>query len=176
MEPVTLEVKLTNTSVHGKTFATNPLAWSEDMIVMIQKDGERKGHRFWPYIRYCRMPRETKLELGPGKSLYGSLFVSAGVKRDGGWFISAPGTYTIRVGLHVNDMDIRSKPLVVQVMPRAGDAKRQKILQEVLLTSRIIAPTEAGFREGQGILEDAEGLQERRVATHAAWRWAMRGI
>jgi len=175
MEPVTLELKLTNISVSRTTFANNPLAWSEDMTVIIQKNGEEAGQRFWPYVRYCQAPRKTRMELGPGKALYESLFVSAGVNRDGGWFISDPGTYTIQVALRLNGTDIPSEPLAVQVLPPYGDdAKGQEDLAGRFFSDevgRMIAFHGSRFSDkGKRSLEEVrDRFNKRRVAVHADW-------
>jgi hypothetical protein len=175
MEPVTLELKLTNTSPDSIFLDDNPLASCENMTVIIRKDGEKSGHRFWPYVRNCRVPGETKMELGPGKALYESLFVSAGVKSGDGWFISAPGTYTILVVIHVNDRDIYSKQLLVRVLPpRGDDAESQEELAGRFFSDevgRIIAFHGSRFStKGKDCLEDVkEKLKGRRVAIHAAW-------
>lgn len=174
MEPVTLELKLTNTSKSKRqTVDKNRLSWSGSMTVIITKDGPKTGQLLWPYARHCRLP--SPIELEPGKSIYGSLFVSAGANRKNGWFIDEPGNYLIRVVLHSNGQDIPSIPLSVRVAPPSGG---DKILQERLAqdffsddVGRIIAFHGSRFSEnGTATLHEvAERLSSRRVAVHASW-------
>src|SRR3712207_4162488 len=106
MEPVRLELKLTNTSSQPQLVDENLLSQTDSMVVILKKD-RRPARRFVPYAQYC-WRSETKALL-PGESLYAPLFVSAG---QNGWDVAEPGRYTAQVALHTEDQqDLVSNPL-----------------------------------------------------------------
>ncbi|MCA1991949.1 MAG: hypothetical protein LDL41_07870, partial [Coleofasciculus sp. S288] len=89
LEPVVLELKLTNISSQPQLIEDKVLAMLDHMMVMIKQD-RKPARRFVPYAQYCWRP-EIKV-LMPGESVYESLFVSAG---NNGWDVAEPGYYTI---------------------------------------------------------------------------------
>ncbi|WP_428265880.1 hypothetical protein [Haliangium sp.] len=91
MEPVTIELELTNSS--DKPKKVNPRALDDIAHMRIgvrHNGGTVKTYR--PYATPC--PRVEPIELQPGQSLYGSVFLSAG---SGGWLVAEPGTYEVSV-------------------------------------------------------------------------------
>lgn len=116
LEPVVLELKLTNISSQPQLISDKLLSELDHMIVIIKKDGQ-PARQFSPYARYCW---KTQLRvLMPGESTYESLFASVG---KGGWEIAEPGYYTIQVALHQEDTeeDLVSNPLRLRIAPPRG--------------------------------------------------------
>jgi hypothetical protein len=116
LEPVVLELKLTNISSQPMLISDKLLSELDHMIVIIKKDG-KPARQFSPYAQYCW---KTQLRvLMPGESTYESLFASVG---KGGWQIAEPGYYTIQVALHQEDTeeDLVSNPLRLRIAPPRG--------------------------------------------------------
>jgi hypothetical protein len=169
MEPITLELRLANSSSHHQIVDKNLLSMTESMTITIQKDGGRP-RLFKPYARYCWVPRKKTLK--PEERLYESLFVSAGLK---GWYISEPGSYTIRVAIHARGEDIPSNPLRIRVEPPSGhDKKIQERLAQDFFSDdigRIIALDGSRFladRNRRILYEVIDKLKDRRVAFHTS--------
>lgn len=119
LEPVVLEMKLTNVATRHQLIDRTILSEADRMTVILKKDG--KPARQWaPYARYC-MDDDT-VALAPGQSIYESLFVAAGLN---GWDLAEPGLYTVQMCLHLEDEDVVSEPLAVRVLPpQAYDEER----------------------------------------------------
>jgi hypothetical protein len=153
LEPVVLELKLTNVSTMPKLLDRNLLLASEEMTVIIKKDG--KPARQWsPYARYCQ--NKAPVALDQGKSLYESLFISAGTN---GWDIAEPGNYTVQMALEVAGEEIISNPIRLRVLPaQTFDAEycAQEIFSEDV--GRILA------FDGSGVLDSGNQALEELVA------------
>jgi hypothetical protein len=179
MEPVTLELKLTNTGSKERKKVDRSLlrSPSQTMSVIITRD-DQTVQFFRPYARHCMKPDITKIAVG--ESIYESLFVSAGINRGNGkngWFIDKPGRYTIKVVLHGKGQDLHSNPLTVCVAPPQGSDKQQKLQER---RAQDLFTEEAGrviaFR-GSRVLKTgldtlktiSEELSDRKVALHASW-------
>lgn len=165
MEPVTLEMKLTNTTLNPQLVDENLLSLSDSMTVILKKDG-RPTRQLLPYARYCRL--EGKKVLMPGESIYESLFVSAGRN---GWDIAEPGNYTVQVALNIGDEDIVSNPLRVRVLPPQG--YDEEILAQDFFgddIGRIVSfDGSRFFSKGNDTLREIAGkLSKRKVALHAS--------
>jgi hypothetical protein len=116
LEPVVLELKLTNISSQPTLISEKLLSELDHMIVVIKKDG-KPARQFAPYAQYCwKAPLRV---LMPGESTYESLFASVG---KGGWEIAEPGYYTVQVALHQEDTeeDLVSNPLRLRIAPPRG--------------------------------------------------------
>jgi len=168
MEPVVLELKLTNTSSQPQLMDKNLLSTTDSMAVILKKDG-RPARQFVPYAQYCPLP-ETKV-LMPGESVYEPLFVSAG---QNGWDVAEPGRYTVQVALHTEgEGDLVSNPLRLRVEP-APDGRRydaERLAQDFFSeeVGRILWFGGSQFLEkGNDVLREAsERLSDYRVALHA---------
>ncbi len=111
MEPVVLELKLTNISTQPIVLDENILSRLDSMTVIVKKDG-KPAQQFVPFAHYDIAPRGRILE--PGKSDYQSLFPSVGIN---GWALSEPGYYTVQVCLRFSSMDIVSAPYRIRIAP-----------------------------------------------------------
>jgi hypothetical protein len=116
MEPVVLELKLTNISSQPQLIGDKVLSELDHMMVIIKKDS-KPARQFSPYAQYCW--KSQLRVLMPGESTYQSLFASVG---KGGWEISEPGYYTVRVAMHLEDTeeDLVSNPLRLRISPPRG--------------------------------------------------------
>jgi len=109
LEPVVLELKLTNLSDQPVAVDESMLDAAAEMTVIIKKSG--KPARQWaPYARYCRNAAQRLLE--PGQSIYRSLFAGAGRN---GWDLAEPGRYEVQVALHLGAEDIVSNRLPLRI-------------------------------------------------------------
>ncbi len=168
MEPVVLELKLTNTSSQPQLVDGRLLSKTDSMAVVLKKDG-RPARQFVPYAQYCWRPE--KKALMPGESMYEPLFVSAG---QNGWDVAEPGRYTVQVAVHADDEEyLVSGPLRLLVEPPT-DARRyeeERLAQDFFSedVGRILwFGGSRRLEKGNDVLrEAAERLDDRRVALHA---------
>ena len=111
MEPVVVELKLTNRSGQPLIVDEKILEETDDMTVIIKKRGgtARQWHSF---AQHCY--HSDKKVLSPQDSVYGSLNIAAGTT---GWNIAEPGMYSVQVALHLGDEDVVSNELQVRVAP-----------------------------------------------------------
>jgi len=168
MEPVVMELKLTNTSSQPQLVDENLLSRIDSMAVILKKDG-KPARQFVPYAQYCSLP-ETKA-LMPGESVYAPLFVSAG---QNGWDVAEPGRYTVQVALHREDEEyLISNPLRLVVEPPLGESRDEAERLASDFFSEEVGRTlwfsgSQVLRKGNDVLsEAAERLSDRRVAMHA---------
>jgi len=165
MEPVTLELKLTNVCSEPQLVDERLLSSSEALVVIVKKDG-KPARQYVPYAQYCWSA--DRRALLPGESMYDSLFISAGRN---GWDLAEPGNYTVQVALRLEQEDIVSNELRLRVTPpRAYD---EEYLAQDLFSDdvgRIIAFEGSRFFErGNDVLREvAAKLSDRRVALHAS--------
>ncbi len=165
MEPVTLELKLTNISSQPRLVDENLLSMADSLTAILKRD-DKPARQFIPYAQYCWLP--GKRVLMPGESVYESLFVSAGRN---GWDMAEPGYYTVQVALHVDGEDIVSDELRVRVAPPRG-YDEEFLAQDFFSNDvgRIIAfDGSRFFTKGNDTLHEvAEKLSDRRVALRAS--------
>ncbi len=165
MEPVILELKLSNESGRTQLVDEHTLTLNDSMIVITKKD-QRRAKRLLPFANYCWEPSQRTL--APGESIYEPLLVSAG--RDG-WDIAEPGKYTVQIALHGNDEDIVSNALRLRVAP-PHDREEEVIAQDFFTqeVGRILTFDGSRFlSHGNDTLREVvERLEERRVAVHAS--------
>ncbi|HSK97894.1 MAG TPA: hypothetical protein VK891_14825 [Euzebyales bacterium] len=164
LEPVVVELKLTNVSGQSAIVDEALLTRTDDMTVVVKQRGGR-AVQWTPYARHC-ISASPKV-LGAGESLYGSLFIAAGLN---GWALAEPGVYQVQVALRHDDYDIVSNPLRVRVAP-PRDYTEELLAQEVFTEDVGRTLTFNGSRALSGandtLLEVAERLGDRRIATHA---------
>jgi hypothetical protein len=163
LEPVTLELKLTNTGEEPLLLDDTVLE-QENLTVVIARQGHT-ARRLVPFTVVCRHPRQVPVQ--PGESVYGSITVSAG--RDG-WEIADPGDYAVCVALHLADQDVVAAPHGVRVLPPTS--REEELLGQDLLSpevGRVLAAggTRRSSHEADVLREVAERLDGRAVARHA---------
>lgn len=116
LEPVILELKLTNTGRHPMVVDADIL---DDLhrLTLVADRGGGEARAWAPYVRYCFLPGSTVLH--PGESIARSAFISAGT---GGWGIAEPGGYVLRARLETEAGPIVAAPLPIRVAsPRSRD-------------------------------------------------------
>jgi len=165
LEPVTLELKLTNDSTEPQIVDANVLRGVESMTVVIKPQG-KPAREFTPFGRYCYLP--DNVVLYPGESIYAPLSVSTGLN---GWDIADPGRYLLQVALHRDVEDLISNELYLRVAPPRS-YEEELIAQEVFTedVGRVLAV------RGSEVLSSAndvlrtvvDRLNDRRIAIHAA--------
>ncbi|MBD2120274.1 hypothetical protein H6F68_05025 [Trichocoleus sp. FACHB-262] len=168
LEPVVLELKLTNISNQPQLIHNNILSQLDHMTVIIKKKG-KAARQFIPFAQYC-WKTDVKA-LMPGESMYDSLFVSVG---QNGWDLSEPGYYTVQIALHMDEEpgeeDVVSNPLVIRIAPPRG-YDEEFIAQDFFSkeVGRILTFDGSRFLDkGNDILHEVtERLSDRRVAIHA---------
>ncbi|MEZ6141570.1 MAG: hypothetical protein R3B84_13440 [Zavarzinella sp.] len=111
MEPVVIEMKLTNTTSQPTLIEEHLLRMNDSMTILVRKRGE-EAKAFHPFAHYCYQPNLIVLE--PGQSVYESLFLSVDHHE---WLIDSPGYYSIQVCLQLRDEDILSNAFQVRVAP-----------------------------------------------------------
>lgn len=166
LEPVVLEIKLTNITNRPQLVDRAILSESERMTVILKKDG--KTARQWaPYARYC-MDDDT-IVLAPGQSIYESLFVAAGLN---GWDVAEPGRYAVQMCLGLDDEDLVSAPLALRILPPQG-FDEERVAQDLFTEDVGRVLTFDGSRASNlqtandTLQEVADRLAARKVAVHA---------
>jgi hypothetical protein len=165
LEPVVVELKLTNTSTEPELVEEKLLSRSEAMTVIVKK-GKEPAREFIPYANYCWNP--SRIVLMPGQSMYESLSVSAG---QSGWNLAEPGNYIIQVALRFEDEDIVSEPLALRITPPQGVVE-EELAQDFFTdeVGRIIAlDGSRHLDQGNAVLHEVVAkLPARKVSIHAA--------
>jgi hypothetical protein len=164
LEPVMVELKLTNVSDEPLLVGEHLLGDTDHMTVVVKKDGT-PARQWLPFAQYCHKEKATVLE--PAASRYEPLFVAAGRN---GWDLSEPGNYTLQLALRVGDEDIVSNPLRLRIAPPQG-YDEEYLAQDFFSgnVGRVLA------FDGSHVLEQAndvlretvEKLPKRRAAHHA---------
>ncbi|MET1078109.1 MAG: hypothetical protein ABWY06_08820 [Pseudomonas sp.] len=164
LEPVMLEMKLTNVTEQPMLLPDDLLSDTEAMTIIIKRQGHVARERL-SYAHYCRKPGQAVLR--SGESLYQSLFVAAG---RGGWQIAEPGDYLVQMCLHRNDQDIVSNALTVRVQP--PQSRREEFLAQDFFEDDVgrVLTFDGGNYSRQvnhTLREVIDQLPNRRVSDHA---------
>lgn len=164
LEPVMVELTLTNRSDQPHIVPEDLLEDSDHMIVVLKRDGH-PARRWAPFARYCRKARMRVLQ--PGESLTANLFVSAGLN---GWDLAEPGRYLVQMALEVDEAMVVSNPLRLRVAPPKG-YEEELLAQDVFTdeAGRVMAldgsrVLESGINAWRSV---AERLPHSRAALHA---------
>lgn len=164
LEPIVIELKLTNISSQPKIIDRDILGKTEEMTILVQKR-DRSQKVFRPYAQFCIQP--NLMVLFPGNSLYESIFISVG---SDGWLIDEPGYYRIQVCIHEQNEDIVSNPLLVRVMtPRSWDEEylAQDYFSDEVGRTLTFDGTFALEIANDTLNEVTEKLASSKVAIHA---------
>ena len=164
MEPVVLELKLSNVSSDVKLVPESILRDAHEMTVVIKRDGQ-PARVYRPYAHYCQQSRRRALE--PRQAVYESLFIAAG---EGGWKIAEPGYYTVQLLIHTGGEEIVSNALRLRVKPPI-DREEETVAQDFFSdeVGRIMSFDGSRFlKAGNDVLRDVvERCASRPVAAHA---------
>jgi hypothetical protein len=166
MEPLMVELKLTNASDQPQIVGKHALETLSNVIVIVKKEG-KPARQYTPFARYCYKTERQALQ--PGQSMYHLLF--AGADRVG-WLADEPGRYTVQAMIHLNGEDVVSNRLSFRIAPPLGyDAER--LAQEYYTpdVGRALAFDGSNvMTHAMDVLEEVatlKGMTESRAALHA---------
>lgn len=127
MEPVIMEMKLTNRGLTPLLVDNDILENQNQLSVVISRNGFPARH-LKPAFHIHR--RYQRLVMMPGESIFGSVMISVGRE---GWMIDNPGTYNIEGMLHLDGGDLVARPLLIRV-EKARSFEEEIIAQDFLTT------------------------------------------
>jgi hypothetical protein len=111
LEPVKLELKLTNEHGSPKTVEEDLLTEGKHIAVFVGREGGNT--RQWnPFSTQCHLPHYRELQ--PGESIYGAHLISAAT---GGWLIDEPGFYKVQAAVDLGGEIVVSNVLRLFVAP-----------------------------------------------------------
>ncbi len=165
MEPVILELKLTNATDRPQLVDRGVLR-VEALTAVVKRAG-RPARQLVPFAQRCIA--DDVAVLNPGESIYEPLFASVGLN---GWDIAEPGTYSVQVAAHLGDEDVVSNVLSIRVSGPASREEEQ--LADEYFTEepgRILALRGSRVLDrGNAVLQEiAERIPDSRVALHARY-------
>jgi hypothetical protein len=164
MEPVTLELKLTNISNQPQLVDNKMLTDINSMTVVINKD-RGSARRFLPYAKY--LWKTQKHVLMPGESIYEPLFISSGLN---GWETADPGYYKIQLALHTETEDFVSNQLTIRVASPAAFGEEylaQEFFTDDVGRTLSFRGTRVMIEANNTLWQVTEKMGGRRVALHA---------
>jgi hypothetical protein len=164
MEPVVLELKLTNSGDQPLILPDDIISNTERLTIVVRRHGQ-SAKAYLPYARYCRKAGQTVLR--SNHSLYESLFVAAG---RGGWRIDEPGVYLVQACLHLDNEDVLSNPLTLRIAP--PQTREDELLAQDFFTDEVGRTLAFDgtryFDQANNILTDISlRLPARAVSAHA---------
>lgn len=164
LEPVMLELELTNTSGEHQIVDGTLLEDLHNLTIAIQPHG-RQAQLWKPYTRYCYF--ESSTLLAPGEVLRKSLFASAGLE---GWYIGEPGGYTVYAQLQSTHGNIFSQPLTLRVAsPQSWeeDYFAQNFFTDEVGRALAFGGTHVMSAAIETLKEATDRLKTKAVAQHA---------
>lgn len=164
LEPVSVELKLTNVSSQPQIADRGVLSLDGKLILIVKRKGQ-PARQVVPFARYCRLPEQTVIM--PGESIYDCVEVSAGL---GGFNVDEPGIYTLQAALEIDGEDVVSEPLQIRVLPPRGyddEYMAQEFFSDEVARVIIFRGSEFLDSANQTLLEITDRLKDRRVALHA---------
>ena len=165
LEPVTVELKLTNTSSRPQIIDRLSLMPDGAVTVVTKRDGE-PARRLNPFAIFCQQPQLEVLQ--PGQAIYEPLLASASPT---GWGIAEPGAYTIQAALTLpTGEDIVSAPLRIRVAaPRDPDQDRLAgdFFSDDVARTLAFGGTRAMGHAVETLQDVADRLADSNAAVHA---------
>lgn len=164
LEPVMLELSLTNTSGKHQIVDSALLEDLHNLSIVVQPNG--KAAQLWkPYTRHCYF--EGEKILAPGETLTKSLFASAGLD---GWYIGEPGAYTVHAQLQGTHGEIYASPLTLRVAtPQSWeeDYFAQNFFSDEVGRALAFGGTNVMANAVATLTEATDRLKGKAVAQHA---------
>jgi hypothetical protein len=163
MEPVWLELKLTNASDRPQLVDANVL--DVNSVTLILKRNGRDARQLVPFRQKCVQPAPKPLL--PGESIYGTVLASAGLN---GWDVAEPGTYLVQAAVRIGEEDVVSAPLMLRIAPPLS--REEEYAAGDLFThdaARVLVFGGSRFLDAanDALQEIVARLPERRIALHA---------
>jgi len=164
LEPVIVELKLTNSSDRPQVIDENILRTGEDVVVAVRRSGGVTT-KLRPYVISCLGPKWRVLQ--PGESIRHSVFASAGTM---GWLISEPGTYEVRASLKTSAVNAFAPPLGLRVALPGN--REEELLAQEFFTEDVGRTLALGgttvMQQANAVLERmADQMSDRPMARHA---------
>ena len=164
LEPVMLELKLTNTSGEPKIVHADLLD-PQHVLTIVSSPG-KEPRQWMPYARTCADAAASVLPAGG--AVYASLPVFAGLN---GWDVSEPGSYDVIAVVEIDGRPLRSEPFSLRVAsPRSYE---EAGLAGAVFTERVgralaFDGTAVDTVANDTLLEAIDRLPDSRIAIHAA--------
>jgi len=111
LEPVTMELKLSNTSSGPALIDGDMLSDGRHITIFIQREGGVL-RQLRPMITRCHKTHTDRID--PGKAIYGAHMISTSTD---GWLIDEPGFYKVQAAIQLGDEIIVSNVLRLHVTP-----------------------------------------------------------
>ncbi len=119
LEPVNLELKLTNTSGESVEVEEDLLADGRHITILVQRAGG-EARRWRAMVTHCHKNRSDTLK--HGESIYGAHLISASTD---GWTIDEPGFYKLQAAVDTGADIVVSNVLRLYVAPPASDEENK---------------------------------------------------
>ncbi len=119
LEPVNMELKLTNTSHQAVEMDADMLADGRHVTVFIQREGGQTK-QWRPMITQCHEPHANKIDVG--ESLYGAHVISTSTD---GWLIDEAGFYKVQAAIDMGDQIVVSNVMRLYVGPPESQAEAE---------------------------------------------------
>lgn len=165
LEPVVLELKLTNVSSQPQIVEETLLTAADELTVIIKKQGQR-ARQWAPFAHYCFKPSKTVLNAND--SIYESLFLAVG---QNGWDLAEPGNYLIQVSLSRDSEDIVSNAFQLRIAPPKNYDEEyfaQDFFSEEVGRILSFDGSQALAAGNETLREATTRFADKRVAIHAA--------
>lgn len=119
MEPVKLELKLTNASGEVQGIEPDLLADGKHIAVYVGREGGLTK-KWNPFVTRCHRPHTDPI--APGASVYGAHMIGTSTN---GWLIDEPGFYKVQAAIDMDGEIVISNVLRIYVTPPASAAESQ---------------------------------------------------
>jgi len=111
LEPVTMELKLTNTSDQAAMIDSDMLSDGRHITVFMQREGGQTK-QWRPMITHCHETHDDKIDTG--ESIYGAHMISTSTE---GWLIDEPGFYKVQAAVDMGEEIVVSNVMRLYVGP-----------------------------------------------------------
>ena len=161
LEPVYMELKLTNTSTQDAQVEDDMLRDGRHINVYVQREGGLT--KDWKaMVTSCHAPHSDTLK--PGGSIYGSHNISTSTD---GWIIDEPGFYKVQAAVDMGDEVVVSNVLRLYVMP-SGSVEEARVAPDYFSEDVGRAMTFKGAPALDGAMAVLQAVSERCVDNPAA--------
>jgi hypothetical protein len=164
MEPVTLELKLSNEGEQPVLVDTDALSDGDDLTVIIKRAGA-PARQWHPYASYARDAEVDALL--PGDARYRSIGISTGLN---GADLAEPWSYTVQVALETGDSMVVSNPLELRVRtPRSWEEEdlAGDFFTDAVNRAMALGGTRAMAEANETLANVVDRAPEGRAAMHA---------
>lgn len=164
LEPVKLELKLTNTSGIARAVDHEVLEEGGHVTIVVGRNAAN-ARQLKPFVTRCHQARTQVLK--PGQSIYHETLVSANTS---GWLIDEPGFYNVQAAVELDGEVIMSNVLRIHVLaPASNEESRVALDYFTEDVGRVLAFDGAPSLEAASdtLREVTSRLPANPAATHA---------